>query len=407
MIEKSKTALVAVRSIIPVILVLLLLGSVGILIVPIILYFTERHSERTNLINTGPNTSALNCSEDFYYNAEFGVCYPICSQWSHYSNKNALLLLSGLVAGFDLIISSITFIIAGFRYKIICKFPTVFVLYAAITYCFGDIIFYISSLANEQLFCNSEDDLFSTLNESTTFCTISGIVHHYTILLSTHWWFAWAMVTFFDLIFPLRSRSLHIKGVYRYIHIALVSIGLIIPLISILVTSLTVPSPPYNFDDIPPTACLSRDSRIAFFTAIVPNIALTSIYSAMIIVTMRKIHKAMQRKSQSEQFRLTPAEKKLLFILILNMFFEICLFIIIALRSTLTEKVVNKFFKEYFICETFGSGEECNLVQNISFFLGLRIVLVVAAGVLPLGPLIYVINWSATKEFICHDKSNQ
>ncbi|XP_019850235.1 PREDICTED: uncharacterized protein LOC109580995 [Amphimedon queenslandica] len=174
MMVKSKIALAAKRSIIPVILVLLLLGSVGILIVPIILYFTERHSKRTNLINTGPSTSALNCSEDFYYNAEFGVCYPICSRWSHYSNKNALLLLSGLVAGFDLIISSITFIIAGFRYKIICKFPTVFVLYAAITYCFEDIIFYISSVANEQLFCNSEDDLFSTLNESTTFCTISG-----------------------------------------------------------------------------------------------------------------------------------------------------------------------------------------------------------------------------------------
>lgn len=71
-----------------------------------------------------------------------------------------------------------------------CKFPTVFVLYAAITYFFGgivrlmtylklllfnsDIIIYISSVANEQLFCNSEDDLFSSINESTTFCTISG-----------------------------------------------------------------------------------------------------------------------------------------------------------------------------------------------------------------------------------------
>lgn len=93
----------------------------------------------------------------------------------------------------------------------------------------------------------------------------------------------------------------------------------------------------------------------------------------------------LQKKSRSEQFRLTPAEKKLLFILLLNMFFESCVFIIIVLRGTLTEAVINKFFKEYFICESFGSGEECNVAQDVSFYYALRIVFIVATGVLPLG----------------------
>ena len=74
----------------------------------------------TNTVNftvAGVNES-FNCSEDFYFSIEYGYCRPLCSQWSWYKSRNAALILSGVSSGISLIICTMTFIIAGFRYSI-------------------------------------------------------------------------------------------------------------------------------------------------------------------------------------------------------------------------------------------------------------------------------------------------
>lgn len=151
----------------------------------------------------------LNCSDDFYFSPEHGYCRPICSQWSFYKSRNAVLVLTGIASGLGLAACILTFIVAGFRYKIMyvyiptigsrsiyifCRlqFPTVFVLYATFMYTvrgnqmtndslfmhtmyfLSDVTLLVSSVANSQLFCDSDDDLLRSAYHPSIFCSISG-----------------------------------------------------------------------------------------------------------------------------------------------------------------------------------------------------------------------------------------
>ena len=44
------------------------------------------------------------------------------------------------------------------------------------------VVVFISSLAN-LLHCNSNDDLFFSIDNPSTFCTISGEINHYDLII--------------------------------------------------------------------------------------------------------------------------------------------------------------------------------------------------------------------------------
>lgn len=83
-------------------------------------------------------------------------------------------------------------------------------------------------------------------------------------------------------------------------------------------------------------------------------------------------------------FHFTLAEKKLIFILILNIFLECCLFITTAVWISLLDKV-KETLTDYFTCEGGGSEKDCKLVVDIGAFLGLKITNIITSGLLPLG----------------------
>ena len=59
------------------------------------------------------------------------------------------------------------------------------------------------------------------------------------------------------------------------------------PTIGIIIAS-TIKTKPYVLDDIPPTVCIAK---IHFYSTTFPDIIMTSIYSAMVIITIIIIHK--------------------------------------------------------------------------------------------------------------------
>ncbi|XP_019850173.1 PREDICTED: uncharacterized protein LOC109580970 isoform X1 [Amphimedon queenslandica] len=395
-----------------VLLVVIVLIILAILIVPTALEGTTKHSDITftditNTVNftvAGANES-FNCSEDFYFSTEHGYCRPICSQWSWNMSRNAALLLSGLSSGFALIICTMTFIVAGFRYKIIFQFPTVFVIYVTVAYFVIAVMVFISSLANV-LHCNSNDDLFFSVDNPSIFCTISGVTYQYMTVSASFWWFSWAAATLFKLLHPLYSRSLLITGKCGYIHIILVLLGLLFPVIGIVIT-IFANSPSYVIANYPGTVCFARETDIMLYTTIFPPIVLTSMYSLIVISVIRIIHKHNSGLFQAEKevhghqvkstFHFTTAERKLLFILLLNIFRSLIKFIGLGVFFIRQDNIINSIF-EYFECEARGSEGNCAFITKL---VGLPNFITILDSIIPLGPLFYVINWSTVKRIVC------
>lgn len=145
-------------------------------------------------------------------------------------------------------------------------------------------------------------------------------------------------------------------------------------------------SPSYILNDSPPTVCETRNPDLTFYSTTFINIILTSIYSVMVIVTIRIIHKVSQNESiiifsiiftQHNSgvflnFSFSAVEKKLIFILILNIFAGLVMYTTTAVQTALSSDIVNNTI-EYFICEGGGRERNCSLVIFDSVY-GLLIV---------------------------------
>ena len=145
-------------------------------------------------------------------------------------------------------------------------------------------------------------------------------------------------------------------------------------------------SPSYIITDSPPTVCETTNPDLTFYSTTFINIILTSIYSVMVIVTIRIIHKVSQNESiiifsiiftQHNSgvflnFSFSAVEKKLIFILILNILAGLVMYTTTAVQTALSSDIVNNAI-EYFICEAGGRERNCSHVIFDSVY-GLLIV---------------------------------
>jgi hypothetical protein len=154
----------------------------------------------------------------------------------------------------------------------------------------------------------------------------------------------------------------------------------------------------YIINAIPPSICVPNDTNVAFYSTTFVNIVFTSIYTILLIIIIYFIHKHKDSTLRKDN----TLENKLTILFIVNVLIESTVFINSAIHSAL-KNVFIESLRVYFECEAIGhtgnnSLSGCDRTEFETYsFATYSMLYHVILGLLPIGPLIYVINWKCGK----------
>ena len=126
----------------------------------------------------------------------------------------------------------------------------------------------------------------------------------YNVSATVIWWFMIVVAIFWKIQFPFSARKCQTNRRIKYIHIACVLIGTLLPLVPIIIQIVKF-AKDVNFDNtlfldgglgftitrLPPLSCFSIDSDVLFYTTLIPAVILLAIGSAFILLLYWLIHK--------------------------------------------------------------------------------------------------------------------
>ena len=121
----------------------------------------------------------------------------------------------------------------------------------------------------------------------------AGILFFYGLLQLTVWWFCHVVSLFWEIQFPFHARSFKTAGHVKYIHIAMVIVGLVLPTLPVIVafTAGTPSTRGFGMTRFPPILCTSLESNSAFYSLVLPINILIAIGVPLVIVISWTIHK--------------------------------------------------------------------------------------------------------------------
>ena len=123
----------------------------------------------------------------------------------------------------------------------------------------------------------------------------AGIVTYYGLLQLVVWWFCHVVSLFWGIQFPFHARSFKAADRVKYIHIAMVIVGLVLPTLPIIVT-FTAGNPNargFGPGRYPPIQCLGLQSDPTFYSLVLPINLLSAIGIPLLIIIfwiIRKVH---------------------------------------------------------------------------------------------------------------------
>ena len=120
------------------------------------------------------------------------------------------------------------------------------------------------------------------------FHSFVGVVLQYLILNITLWWFFHVASIFWKLQFPLHARKLQKGQNLKYIHVAVVIAGLLIPLPGVIATTLT---DGYTITRFPPILCGTRNSDAGYYSVFLIMNILLAVGISMLIIMFWIVHK--------------------------------------------------------------------------------------------------------------------
>ncbi len=113
-----------------------------------------------------------------------------------------------------------------------------------------------------------------------------GVIWNYCFITLTWWWFLHVCCVFWKVMFPLHARACQHR--HTYIHITLVTIGLVLPVSSIVAA---FASGGYSVSGFPPLLCAFKNQNADYYSRwLVVNLLLIGGITLLIILTWR-VHK--------------------------------------------------------------------------------------------------------------------
>ena len=139
---------------------------------------------------------------------------------------------------------------------------------------------------------------------------LSGILYSYILLQLTLWWLFHTSAVLWKIMFPLHARSFNSSGKTKYIHIACVIAGVVIPLVPVVVTmadfamevqsnaflqaaNVTFVSGGLGFvmDRAPPILCKGYSPSVLFYTFLLPIILIFFVVIPEVILVFILVHR--------------------------------------------------------------------------------------------------------------------
>ena len=123
-----------------------------------------------------------------------------------------------------------------------------------------------------------------------------GCVFYYGIFQMAVWWFCHVVSLFWKIRFPLHARLFENAHHMKYIHIAMVTVGLVLPTLPVIVT-FTAGDPSirgFGLTSFPPTNCDSLQMDPIFYSLVLPINLILVTGIPMLIIMFWIIHKVNQ-----------------------------------------------------------------------------------------------------------------
>lgn len=124
---------------------------------------------------------------------------------------------------------------------------------------------------------------------------------YYCLIQITLWWFFHIAALFWAFRFPLHFRAYQKLNRMRYIHLACVVLGLVLPAIPVVVTigdyatdekdRGTPRGMGFGFTNFPPILCAGVDADASFYSLILPITILTEAGMTLLIFTFWDVRK--------------------------------------------------------------------------------------------------------------------
>ena len=127
-------------------------------------------------------------------------------------------------------------------------------------------------------------------------CIVVGTVEAYVSFSISLWWFMLTAALFWKIWFPINARMRETKRQIKYIHIACVLIGTLIPLIPVML-KFTGGKPGFNLVRFPPLPCTGSDTTVSFYSGVFPTDILVGIGITFVILIFWRVHKVSSKQS--------------------------------------------------------------------------------------------------------------
>ena len=116
----------------------------------------------------------------------------------------------------------------------------------------------------------------------------AGIVFWFQVAV---WWFCHEISIFWGICFPFHSRSFEKAHRTKYIHITMVTVGLVLPALPVIVTFTTGDPSGFGLTRFPPIVCTGLQRNATFYSLVLPINILMAIGIPLLVIIFWIIQK--------------------------------------------------------------------------------------------------------------------
>lgn len=323
------------------------------------------------------------------------ICLPSCSKFR--MNTEVGQVIEDIAIAITLIVAIVSpiiyFVFFMIRRKVMGRYPAVLVLYGSLGIFVVAIAVALARIVpGNALFCSHTDFLFTLLDSPTPYCTISGFLFQFLIVMLFSFWLLHIVHIWISVAFPHIAKK--VKKHDKIIHVVTV---VLIVLLSLIGPVVAVAKYPYIVPRLPTLTCFSSDLNWTFYSLILPSCIAIALASTFLILLFNTTYKnqSLFRKGEC----LNTPEIKILFTS--GVYIVAGVFVLVRYGHSLS---VHENFIEsqltYGVCHLFGNDPGCPSHDNVvdKTTIVLNCITFFILGLIPLTSLTYAVKTSDLKK---------